>query len=146
MSAVRSLARSSAVQALYQWQIGGKSLVEAEQVEFIQEHGKGVGDMEYFQDLLHGVQRHVAALDQTIGEFTDRPLAELDPVEQAILRLGTYELMHRPELPYRVTINECINLAKRYGATDGHKYVNGILDKVARKLRSVEVGAGGRKP
>lgn len=144
MSASRSFARSSAVQALYQWQVGGDAPTGSEQVQFVQEHGKSGCDMDYFKELLHGVQNHVATIDLTIGEFTDRPLTELDPVEQAILRLGTYELQFRPEVPYRVSINECINLAKRFGATDGHKYVNGILDKVARKLRSAEVGAARR--
>jgi N utilization substance protein B len=138
MSVSRSHARSYAVQALYQWQVGGQGPAEIER-QFIQERDLGRADPGYFKDLLHGVAGNVAQIDQAIGEFTDRTQDELDPVERAILRLGTFELLFRPETPYRVVINECINLAKRFGATDGHKYVNGILDKVARKRRSVEV-------
>lgn len=138
MSVSRSHARSYAVQALYQWQVGGEGPAEIER-QFIQERDLGRADPGYFKDLLHGVAGNVAQIDQALGEFTDRAQDELDPVERAILRLGTFELLFRPETPYRVVINECINLAKRFGATDGHKYVNGILDKVARQRRSVEV-------
>lgn len=143
MSASHSFARSSAVQALYQLQVGGQGSLEIER-QFVQERGLGKADVGYFKQLLHGVSSQVASIDRAIGEFTDRSVENLDPVERAILRLGTYELTSRPEVPYRVVINECINLAKRFGATDGYKYVNGILDKLARKLRSVEVGAARR--
>ncbi|BBL70673.1 transcription antitermination factor NusB [Methylogaea oryzae] len=143
MSVSRTFARSSAVQALYQMQVGGQGPLEIER-QFVQEHGLGRADPEYFKELLHGVVANLASIDQAIAEFTSRPLDELDPVERAVLRLGTFELLFRQETPYRVVINECINLAKRFGATDGHKYVNGILDKVARKRRAVEVGAAGR--
>lgn len=143
MSASRSFARSSAVQALYQWQVGGQGPMEIER-QFVLERDLGQADPEYFKTLLHGVCGNVEFIDQAIGEFTDRSQDELDPVERAILRLGTFELLFRSETPYRVVINECINLAKRFGATDGHKYVNGILDKVARKRRGVEVKAAKR--
>ena len=105
-------------------------------------------DEAYFEELLHQVPRHVAELDALFGELLDRPIAEVDPVERAVLRLGTYELQHRLDIPYRVVINEGVELAKIFGAEDGHKYVNSILDGVARKLREVEVKANtsGAKP
>lgn len=140
----RSLARSSAVQALYQWQVGGHAAQEVLR-QFREEHGLGKADAEYFRALLFGVTDHVDELDAHIGGFTDRKIAELDPVECAVLRLGAYELAYKPEVPYRVVINEGINLAKRFGATDGHKYVNGILDKLARKLRATELSGARRK-
>lgn len=143
MSASRSFARGSAVQALYQMQVGGQGPVEIER-QFVQEHGLGRADQEYFKQLLHGVFANLGDIDQAVAEFTTRPPDELDPVERAVLRLGVYELMYCGDTPYRVVINECVNLAKRFGATDGHKFVNGILDKVARKRRAVEVGAAGR--
>lgn len=93
----------------------------------------------YFQELLHTVPRHVDAIDAAVGEFSDRPVAEIDPVERAILRLGGYELLFKPEIPYRVVVNESINLAKQFGAAQSHKFINGLLDKIARKHRSAEV-------
>ena len=138
MSASRSSARSYAVQALYQWQVGRQP--PAQIVLQFAEGGLGQADPEFFKELLYGVSGNVARLDQALGEFTDRPVDEVDPVERAIIRLGAFELLFRPDVPYRVVINECINLAKRFGATDGHKYVNGILDKVARKQRKPETG------
>ena len=92
----------------------------------------------------HGVPQHKTELDGAFAGFLDRPLEELDPVELAILRLSTYELRHRVDVPYRVVINEGIELAKIFGATDGHKFVNGILDKLAPNLRAAEVRANKR--
>lgn len=92
-----------------------------------------------FKDLLNGCVHHVAQLDEILGEFLDRAIEDVDPVERAILRLGCYELMHRPDMPYRVPINEAINLAKEFGAVQSFRYINGILDKVARKHRAVEI-------
>ncbi|BBL75480.1 transcription antitermination factor NusB [Methylomagnum ishizawai] len=94
----------------------------------------------YFKELLHEVPARIDVIDAAIGEFSDRPVHELGPVERAILRLGAYELMFKPELPYRVAVNEGINLAKQFGASQSHKFVNGLMDKLARKHRAAEFG------
>ena len=96
-------------------------------------------DEDYFRQLIEGVSEHLVELDQRIAAFIDRPLAELSPIEHAILCISTYELIHDPSIPYRVAINEGVELAKRYGGTDGHKYVNGVLDKLAAQTRPHEV-------
>lgn len=137
MSSPKSMARRSAVQALYQWQLAGGDLSEIER-QFVEEHGLGKGELPYFQDLLHNVPKALDVVDAALAEYTSRPVEQIDPVERAILRIGTYELLQRPEIPYRVVVNEGINLAKEFGATQSHKFVNGLLDKIARKYRAVE--------
>lgn len=140
MSNARSLARERAMQALYQWQMTGESPDEIEK-QFIEEQGmKGV-DKKYFSELLREVPSRQDELDAHGAEVLDRPLAQVDPVEQAILRIGIYELQQRIDIPYRVVINEMVELAKQFGAEQGHKFINGTLDKLAKKLRSVEVNA-----
>ena len=96
-------------------------------------------DEDYFRQLLEGVSDNIAGLDQRIAEFIDRPIAELSPIEHASLCISAYELIHDPSIPYRVAINEGVELAKRYGGTDGHKYVNGVLDKLAAQARPHEI-------
>ena len=96
-------------------------------------------DEDYFRQLIEGVSEHLDELDQRIAAFIDRPLAELSPIEHAILCISAYELIHDPSIPYRVAINEGVELAKRYGGTDGHKYVNGVLDELAAQTRPHEV-------
>ncbi len=140
MSNARSLARERAMQALYQWQMTGESPDEIEK-QFIEEQDmKGV-DKKYFSELLREVPSRQDELDTHGAEVLDRPLAQVDPVEQAILRIGIYELQQRIDIPYRVVINEMVELAKQFGAEQGHKFINGTLDKLAKKLRSVEVNA-----
>jgi N utilization substance protein B len=95
---------------------------------------------DYFKELLHEVPARLDAIDAALGEFSDRGVSELDPVERAILRIGGYELLFKPELPYRVAVNEAINLAKQFGASQSHRFVNGLLDKLARKHRAAEFG------
>jgi N utilization substance protein B len=136
----KSLARRSAVQALYQWQLTGCNLSEIER-QFVEEHGLGTSELPYFQDLLHNVPKSLAMIDAALAEFASRPIEQIDPVERAVLRLSTYELMRHPEIPYRVVVNEGINLAKEFGATQSHKFVNGLLDKIARKHRATEASA-----
>ncbi|MBC8651466.1 transcription antitermination factor NusB [Pseudomonas sp. MTM4] len=138
--ATRRVARSLAMQALYQWHMAGQSLNEIEAQFRVDNDFSGV-DGTYFHELLTGVARAKTEVDGAIVPHLDRPLDELDPVELAVLRLSTYELMHRIDVPYRVVINEGIELAKVFGATDGHKFVNGVLDKLAPSLRSAEVNA-----
>ena len=149
----RRAARELAVQGLYQWQMTGKPIASVE-AEFrsllpdddLEAHENWlkvmeIADQALFHELLHNVARFREELDAAIAPLLDRRLVDLDAIELAILRLGAYELSRRLEVPYRAVINEGVELAKSFGATDGHKYVNGILDKLASRLRSAEVSA-----
>jgi len=140
MSLARTNARKAAVQALYQWQMTGQNLSLIEQ-QFIEEEWLKDAQKSYFNELFHGVPTNLDVIDQALGEFVDRPIDTVDPVERAILRIGTYELLYRLNMPYRVVINESVNLAKCFGADGSHKYVNGILDKIAQQKRAVEINA-----
>lgn len=140
MSKPRSWARRLALQALYQWQMTGQSAFDIGK-QFAEDQQMDKADLEYFEELLQQVPRYAEELDAHIAPLLDRPLREVDPVERAILRLGTYELEHRNDVPYRVIINESIELAKTFGAEQGHKYVNSILDGVAKQVRAAEVAA-----
>lgn len=140
MSRARHKARECAVQAIYQWQMTGQDVVVIDE-EFLTHHDLSKVDVPYFHELLRGVVSHLHELDDHIVPLLDRPIHEVDPVERAILRLGTYEFEFRLEIPYRVVINEGVELAKTFGAEHGHKYVNSILDGVARRLRAAEVAA-----
>ena len=139
--ATRRVARTLAMQALYQWHVAGQSLNEIEAQFRVDNDFSGV-DGTYFHEILHGVPRLKTELDELIAPCLDRALDELDPVELAILRLCAYELQQRLDVPYKVVINEGIELAKVFGATDGHKFVNGVLDKLAPRLRTAEVRGG----
>lgn len=136
----RRRARVLALQALYQREISRSPISDIE-AEFIVDNDMSKVDSRFFRDVLRGVDRHQQALDRQFEPFLDRPLAEVDPIERSILRLSTYELAHRIDVPYRVVINESIELAKRFGGTEGHKYVNSVLDKLARRLRAAETGS-----
>lgn len=138
MSLTRTNARKAAVQALYQWQMTGQNLNDIEQ-QFVEEDRLKDAQKSYFSELVHGVPEYLDAIDLALTEFVDRPVDKIDPVERAILRLSVYELLHRPDMPYRVILNEGINLAKYFGADGSHKYVNGILDKVAQQQRRIEM-------
>ncbi len=140
MSQAKTNARKCAVQALYQWQMTGNSLGRIEEYFLEDELLKGA-QKSYFYDIFHGVPKYLDSIDQALSEFVDRPVEKIDPVERAILRIGVYELMNRPETPYKVIINEGVNLAKSFGAEGSHKYVNGILDKVSQKKRAHEIKA-----
>jgi N utilization substance protein B len=133
----RSRARRRALQALYAWQISG-SHMNAVIEQFRHEQDMQIADLEYFEDLLHGVEKNVDKLDESLRPHIDREVAQIDPIERAALRLAAYELMFRPDVPYRVVINEAIEVTKRFGADHGHTYVNGVLDKLASDLRVVE--------
>jgi len=140
VSNARTKARRNAVQALYQWQLVGQDLAEIE-AQFLAEYDMNKVDVEYFKELFREVPLHLHELDDHLIPFLDRPVDEVDPVERAILRLAAYELEFRLDVPYRAVINEAIELAKRFGAEHGHKYVNGIVDQVAKKLRAAEIKA-----
>ena len=140
LAAERRKARHYGMQALYQWHMAGASLGTIE-AEFRADYDFGHVDLEYFQALLHGVPACVDELEARLEPLLDRKLNDLDPIERTLLRMGTFELAQRPDVPYKVVINEAVSLAKKFGATDGHKYINGVLDKVARDLRKVEIDA-----
>jgi transcription antitermination protein NusB len=133
----RHRARELAMQGIYQWRVtGGDSVAIEKQIHA--EKNLGRYDKEMFSRLLRGAIDQHADIEALIAPHLDRPLIELSPVEFAVLLLGTYELSHHPEVPYRVVINEAVELAKSFGGTDGYKYVNGVLDKLSEQLRSPE--------
>ncbi|HKT72868.1 MAG TPA: transcription antitermination factor NusB [Steroidobacteraceae bacterium] len=137
-AAARAVARKLALQALYRWQLN-----EAPWQDLILEFGDAEdmprADREYFRTLVEGVWRERSALDDRLAGWMDRAPAQLDPVEHAVLLIGLYELTSQPEVPYKVAISEAVGLAKRFGATDGHKFVNAVLDRAARTLRPHEL-------
>ncbi|MCW9024327.1 MAG: transcription antitermination factor NusB [Gammaproteobacteria bacterium] len=136
----RTRARRLAMQGLYEWQVAQNSIRNIETQFLIDKDMKNV-DTAYFRELLSKVAELVDELDAYITPHLDRGLDEVDPVECAVLRLGAYELANRMDIPYRVVINEAVELAKTFGADQGHKYVNGIMDKMASQLRQAEVKA-----
>jgi len=136
----RRRARELAVQGIYQWRMSGADLAQVEK-QMREEKKLGNYDAKFFSMLLRGVLTQHADLEAAVAPHLDRPLAELSPVEYSVLLLATYELLQHPETPYKVIINEAVDLAKTYGGTDGHKFVNGVLDKLAALVRAVEVTA-----
>lgn len=134
----RRKAREFAVQGLYQWKLTGNA-AEAIMKQLREEKEFPKIDEEHLAALLQGVTSQAGELDGLLGPFLDRPAADLSPVEHAILLLAAYEMSRHPEIPYRVVINEAVELAKTYGGTDGHKFVNGVLDKLAAQVRAVEI-------
>lgn len=136
----RRRSRELALQGLYQWLLSGAAGAEIE-AHLQAEEGLDKCDRPHFDALLHGCIAEAAALDAVLARHVDRKTNALSPVEHAVLMIGTYELTHCIDIPYRVVINEAVELAKSFGGTDGHKYVNGVLDKAAGDLRPVEVKA-----
>ena len=124
--------------------MAGQDLVDIDN-QFLEEQDLESFEIPYFQDLLHGVPRHLKQLDEVLKPALDRAIESVDPVERAVLRIGAYELSYHLEIPYRVVINEAVELAKVFGAEQGHKFVNGVLDQVAKKVREVEIKARSRK-
>ncbi len=137
----RRNARRYALQAMYQWQIAGTTVADIE-AEFLNYHIDKKLDIAYFKELIHGVPKFQHEIDEAMQPFLGRSLQEIDPVELAVLRLAIYELMKRPDVPYRVIINEALELTKKFGSVEGHKFVNGILDRVAKKNRIIEIKMG----
>ncbi len=133
----RSRARELLVQALYQMQLTGHSADELA-AQFHERSDYLRVDRQYFDERLAEICKHRKSLETTIGSIADRPVAQLDPVELGILLIGIHELESVPEIPYRVVINEAVNLAKRFGAVDGHKYINAVLDRAGASLRTAE--------
>ncbi len=140
----RRKARHYAMQALYQWHMNRVPLADIE-AEFRTDYDFDPVDLDYFQELLHQIPARLDKLEETFEPFLiDRSLEELGAVERALLRLGTYELAERIDVPFKVAINESVALAKKFGAAESHKYINGVLDKVARSLRAPEYNAESR--
>lgn len=140
LAAQRRKARHFALQGLYQWSMTQANLAEIE-AEFRVDNDFSHVDGDYYHALLTGVVERAEALDHSFASLLDRPLDELDPVERALLRMGAFELQERIDVPYRVVINEAVALAKKFGATDSFRYVNGVLDRLAREYRQVEITA-----
>jgi len=142
LAAKRHKARHYAMQALYQWHMADAALTDIE-AEFLADYDFSKVDGEYFHTLLHEIPASIDAIEAAFSPFmVERSLDELDPIERALLRIGSYELLERIDVPYKVVINESVNLAKKFGATDSHKFVNGVLDQLARQVRTVEINAG----
>jgi N utilization substance protein B len=137
-NATRHNARHYALQAMYQWHMTDASITDIEN-EFLQLHVEKKIDLEYFKELIHGIPENQEAIDNNIKPYLSRSMRDIDPVELAVLRLATYELMKRPDIPYRVIINEALELTKKFGSVDGYKFVNGVLDKIARQIRATEI-------
>jgi N utilization substance protein B len=140
----RHRAREFALQGLYQWLLNNEDATTV--VNNIRSaHGFDKADGEYFTELLFGAIRGSVELREVFGPLIDRGVSELSPIEHGVLLIGTYEMKNNPEIPYRVVINEAVELTKSFGGIDGHKYVNGVLDKLAGKLRPDEVAADARR-
>ena len=139
----RTRARRSVVQAYYQWLLNQQSIsdvikeFEEERIELKK------ADNDYFQTLLRGMIKQGEEIDTILAPILDRPVSELDPIEKSILHLGIYELLYQPEFPWRAVINESVELARMFGAEESHKYINGVMDKLAHSIRATEIAASG---
>jgi transcription antitermination protein NusB len=140
-AATRRMARHYAMQALYQWKMAGAN-ISAIEAEFRTDNDMTNVDVDYFHDILHGVPKHLSDIEAAFGPYlVERAQHELDPITRALLQMSTYELVHRIDVPYKVVINEAVSLAKKFGAEDSHKFINGVLDKTAADVRAAEVKA-----
>lgn len=136
----RTQARRAAVQALYQSLVNNQA-PEKDTMDFVMAEYANKIDKNYFQLLVEGVTKEIDTIDAELTHAVDRSLATVDPVEISVLRLAVFEYMHRPDIPYRVVLNEAVELAKSFGGEQGHKYVNGVLDKIGSRLRQAEYQA-----
>jgi transcription antitermination protein NusB len=136
--AARTRSRRRALQALYAWQMSNSAIDKVIE-QFQHEQDMEIADLQYFEDLVRGVAKHHDVLDVELEKYLDRTLAQVDPIERAVLLIAAYELRYRPDVPYRVVINEAIETSKRFGADQGHTYVNGVLDKAAADWRAAEM-------
>ena len=134
---MRKKARLLAMQAIYQWQMSGNELHVIE-LQFNQHNDVLKVDMDYFKDLLYGIPQHLSEIDSVFTKQLDRTIDELTPIELAVLRLSVFELIKRLDIPYKVVINEALSLTRKFGSTCGYKYVNAVLDKVAKDVRQIE--------
>jgi N utilization substance protein B len=134
----RHKARRFAVQAIYQWQMSGTPIRDI-QLQFLAEKNNATFDTDYFADLLNGVVEHYTQLDEQLTPFMSRSINAVDPIERAVLRIACYEFIYCLQIPYRVIINEALDLTKMFGTSDGYKFVNAVLDKLAQEVRKVEI-------
>lgn len=134
-------ARKFALQAIYQWSMTGQDVIEIE-AQFHETNAMEKVDTAYFSRLLRAIPQHCPDLDTVLEPFLDRPIATLTPIELAILRLGAYELAYCPDIPYRIVLDEWVSLTKQFGTVEGHRYVNGVLNNLAVKLRTIERNRG----
>lgn len=141
---LRSRARKRALQAVYAWQMN-RGPIDRVIDEFAHEQAREQADLAYFEDLLRGLAAHLDEIDAALLPFLDRPVELVDPVERGVLRLAAYELRFRPDVPYRVVLNEAVETAKRFGADHGHTYVNGVLDRACGDWRAAEAAAVRRR-
>ncbi len=136
----RRLARRLALQVLYQWFMSGDELTSIDaQTEALEAATKI--DKVYFKQVIYGVESNLSLVESTFSAFLDRPIEQLNPVERAILRISGYELLFMPEIPYKIILDESVNLARTFGAEEGHRYVNGVLHQMAKKVRAIEIEA-----
>lgn len=142
--AARSRARRRALQAIYAWQMSGQPIAQVIE-QFRHEQDMEVADLEYFEDLVRGIERQREQIDAELRRFLDREIAQVDPIERGVLRIATYEMLYRADIPYRVVINEAIETTKRFGADHGHTFINGVLDKAAATWRAAEVAEARRR-
>ena len=131
-------ARKLALQALYQWLMSGAQLHDIE-AQFCAINNMEKVDGIYFSKLLHGIPEHLAQLESSITPYLDRDIKGLNPIELTVLRIGAFELLHSPEVPYKVVLNESVALTKEFGSQEGHRYVNGVLNNLARQARAIEI-------
>lgn len=134
----RHRAREYALQAIYQWQYTQDSPTDIE-LQFHEDYDLSKVDTEYFSEMLHQIPKKLTEIDDTIEKALDRPFQDLNPVELAVLRIAVYELLYRQDIPYKVIINEALQITKTFGAQEGFKYVNGVLDTLAKHIRGLEV-------
>jgi N utilization substance protein B len=135
---MRKKARRYAVQGIYQWHLSGNPIKDIE-FQFLETINSKKVDVEYFQEILVNTLTGITEIDELLKPIIERDIEEVNPVELAVIRLACYELMSRLDVPYKVVINEALELTKTFGASEGHKFVNGILDKLARQLRKMEI-------
>ena len=140
----RARARRYAMQALYQWDLSGTDMPLIRR-QFLENEDFSKADQKYFIELLSELPKKVDVIDSTVADYVDRPIEQLDPVERAVLRLATYELLYRPDIPYKVSINEAVQLTRKFGAEQGHAYVNAVLDKAAHTLRAAECSSADKQ-
>lgn len=138
LAKARGKARRFAMQAIYQWQMTSDEVIGIEK-QYIEDNLTSEADFDYFKELFLGVEENIETIDQTLLQYTGRAIASVDPVERAILRLACYEFLKRLDVPYRVVLNEAVNLSKKFCAAQSHTFVNAVLDKVARELRITEI-------
>lgn len=141
LAAARHKARHYAVQALYQWAIGGNALIDIER-QFEEDFDFRGTDRDYFHELLHGVPARLGDVEAAFEPYLDIALEKLGPVERAVLRIATWELLSRPDVPYRVVLSEAVTLTRKFGATESHRFVNAVLDRTAHDLRAAESTRG----